>query len=505
MLQRFRFTWTLFWVVLLLANQLTGCATLPTSATPDMSIPLTHAAQTLEIRETLQTGQTAVAQLTRLAASPTPSPLPPEATATPFPTNTPIPPSPTLPAAPCYLAEILAEINAPQNSLLPNGAAFVKTWNIKNAGTCPWSPQFSLVLAGGDPMGLAASYPLGSQVAPGENVNLSIALTAPGFPGAHQGNWFLRSPDGETFGVGPNASTPFQVIIRTTQSGVYTANTNDLSLSMCAAEWISGAGRLGCPGMAGDPKGSITLLEQPALESRRDSGTALLTRPDLAVNGWIRGQFPAYYVRNYDHFFTEIGCLSGSPNCQLNFRVDYQAADGSKGNLGKWRETFDGRTTLVDLDLSGLAGKTIQIILQVENVGNANNANAFWLQPRIQNQALNNIQVLSWTREGLPGFPCAELKVYLNPLGQGEAQAFSCGPAHNELGRTSLSGQEIKQLFDWTQRFKFFNAEISRASTNTPVVTRISFKGSGIFDAADPDLQAINTFAAALFNRIILK
>ncbi len=488
----------------LIVIQLSACspAPSPSPATPDLSIPLTNAAHTAEVRQTLDTGQTAVVQLTRLADIPTQPPQTPAAPPTRPPTDIPIPASPTTPPVPCYQAEILADISAPPNSILPVGAAFVKTWSIQNAGSCPWSQQFSLVLSGGDPMGSTTSHPLGNPVAPGEILNLSITLIAPGFPGVHQGNWYLRSPNGEMFGGGSKADIPLQVIIRTIQSIALSANIYDLTFNMCTASWESASGSLGCPGLAGDPQGSISLLEQPSLESRLESGVALLTRPNLAVNGWIRGRFPAYYVQNYDHLLTEIGCLNGSPNCNLNFRLEYRGTDGSSGRLGNWREAFDGQTTVIDVDLSALTGKAIQLIFTVENLGNANNANAFWLSPRIQNQALTRTQVLTWTREGFPGMPCAELRVYLNNAGQGEAQALSCSPYRYELGRTSLSIPETQQLLDWMLRLKSFNAEISRSSPGTPIITWITFQGTGGNDASDPDMQAMNTFATMIFSRL---
>lgn len=504
LIPHFRIDLFFFSVVILSSVHLSACMTAPSPApaTPDLSIPLTNAAQTAEVRGTLEAGQTAVAQLTLLAANPTLPPEPPTAPPTMPPTSTSIPASPTLPPVPCYQAEILSDVSAPPNSVLPVGAAFIKTWSIRNTGSCPWSQQFSLILSGGDPMGTTGYHPLGSPVAPGESLSFSIPLTAPGFPGVHQGNWFLRSPSGEIFGGGPNADIPLQVIIRAIQPIAFSNNTYDLTFNLCTASWESGSGNLGCPGLAGDPQGSITLLEQPSLESRLDSGIALLTRPDLAINGWIRGRFPAYYVRNFDHFITEVGCLNGSPNCNLNFRLEYRGTDGSSGRLGNWREAFDGQTTAIDVDLSALTGKAIQLIFSVENLGNANNANAFWLLPRIQNQAFTSSLILDWTREGYPGTPCAELRVYLNNAGQGEAQAVSCSPYRYELGRIRLSASEVQQLRDWIARLRSFDAEISRSSPSTPITTWISFQGSGINDARDPDLQAMNAFATMLFDGI---
>ena len=482
-----------------------ACATLPTSspATPDISIPLTRGVQTAETNSTLEAGETAVAELTSLAQVSTlpvaPFTLPP----TVPPTPTLPPPSPTVPPIPCYRADLIGDISAPLNALLPAGANFVKTWSIQNSGSCPWLQQFNLALYSGDPMGSASLYPIVTPVQPGETVDVSIGLIAPGFAGVHQSNWFIRSAGGELFGVGVSAEIPLQVLIRTVQPVSYGAYAYDYTANLCSANWESGAGALACPGIATDARGSITLLDQPAIEARLAVGQAMLTRPNLAIDGWIRGRFPAYFVRDNDHFLTEVGCLSGSPNCNLIFRLDYEATDATSGRLGTWRESFDGQTTLIDLDLSNLGGKAIQLIFTVENVGNAENANAFWLFPRIQNQTPTSNRILTWTREGAPGIPCAELRIYLNNSGLGEAQAFSCTPPRYELGQTGLSAQDVGQLLQWIQKLKNFDAEISRASPGNPIVTWMEFQGNGVNDAGDSDMQAISNFAAMLFDEIV--
>ena len=98
--------------------------------------------------------------------------------------------------------------------------------------------------------------------------------------------------------------------------------------------------------------------------------------------------------------------------------------------------------------------------------------------------------------------PCSELRIFLNNVGQGEAWAISCSPYSYELGRTSLSALEVSQLFDWIQRLRSFDAEISRSSPGTPIITWLRFEGTGINNASDPDLQAINAFATRLFDQI---
>ncbi len=167
-----------------------------------------------------------------------------------------------------------------------------------------------------------------------------------------------------------------------------------------------------------------------------------------------------------------------------------------------WRENYDGQTTFIDLDLSGLAGRAIQFIFSVQNTGSANHANAFWLQPRLQNQTASGSLMLSWTRTGYPSYPCAELQVYLTSSGLGQAQAFSCSPNRYELGRAGLSALEVQELLGWNLKLRDFDAEINRNAAGAPIITWIKFHGSGTNDALDPDLQAINNFAAALFEAI---
>lgn len=497
--------------IVFLACILTACAPKPTPArvTPDYSIPYTMAAQTAHVQGTIQAGETAVAQLTQLAAAPTSPPSPPTQlpsydiipTLSP-PTAVSPPASPTSAAAPCYQAQLVDDFNIPVNAVLPLGAAFTKTWQIRNTGSCPWTQQFSLVLSAGDPMGSKTIYLFSTNTMPGETLLLSIGLTAPGFVGVHQGNWLLRSDTGATFGLGINGATPLQILIRTVQSQAGSAIAYDFSTKFCQAAWESGAGSLGCPGTAGDARGSITLLDQPSLESRQASELALLTIPNTDISGWVRGKYPAYTIQQNDHFLSEIGCLNGSPNCRLVFQLSYQVGSGAVNRLGIWQEIFDGGSTTIDYDLSSLAGNTVQFIFFVQNTGSANHANAFWLQPRVQNLTSSGTLVLSWTRTGYPIYPCAELQVFLTGTGTGQAIAYTCTPTRRELGRAGLSSLDVQELLNWRLSLRGFDAEINRAMTSTSIVTWVKFYGTGANNATDSDIQAVNSFASSLFDSI---
>ncbi|HEY79775.1 MAG TPA: hypothetical protein G4O05_01680, partial [Caldilineae bacterium] len=107
----------------------------------------------------------------------------------------------------------MRDVTVPDNASMRPGAAFVKTWRLKNAGTCAWSPEYRLVFVGGERMAGPEMQPLGQLVRPGALVDVSVKLTAPEKSGAYTGEWMLESPEGKRFGLGDDGQTPFWVKI----------------------------------------------------------------------------------------------------------------------------------------------------------------------------------------------------------------------------------------------------------------------------------------------------
>lgn len=62
-------------------------------------------------------------------------------------------------------------------------------------------------------------FPLPELVAPGNAINLSVTLTAPGSPGHYRGYWMLRNTSGKRFGSGSNADKAIFVDIYSVSSG----------------------------------------------------------------------------------------------------------------------------------------------------------------------------------------------------------------------------------------------------------------------------------------------
>ncbi len=154
---------------------------------------------------------TADAKMTELAAV-TPSPLPATATDTPAPaTDTPAPTqspltatltlAPTSPPAGAGSdrAEFVADITVPDGTNYNPAATFVKTWELKNAGTTTWTTGYSLVFVSGAQMGGPASVPLTGEVVPGQTVNVSVNLVAPNDAGNYKGFWRMSNASGALF------------------------------------------------------------------------------------------------------------------------------------------------------------------------------------------------------------------------------------------------------------------------------------------------------------------
>lgn len=158
--------------------------------------------------------QTIVAQtLTAQAQTdqPAPTTAPPTATAeeTPAPSVTPTETqaptatfTPTSTAIPCNRAEFVKDVTIPDGTDFNPGDTFVKTWRLKNTGSCEWTSGYKIIFSSGDQMGGPDAAQLTSGiVSPGGTVDVSVDLTAPDDPGTYRGNWKLRDPNDQVFGI----------------------------------------------------------------------------------------------------------------------------------------------------------------------------------------------------------------------------------------------------------------------------------------------------------------
>jgi len=480
-------------------------AVFPSTEPPDAIY--TSAAQTMGFELTLAAGQTAVAQLTDLARRPSPTiELP---TPTPLPTQTPtlpaLPsPTPTVVsvARPCDAASFLEDVTVPPNTSFSPGDPFLKTWRIVNTGSCTWAPDYTLAFSGGDPLGGPLLVNVPEIVPPDEALDLSIALTAPVATGQYQGYWVLRNANNDPIEVAPEPLGALWVQIQV-QGALSSRTEFDLTTNYCSAQWQSNAGDLACPGESDSPDGSVILQDNPRLESRNENEPALWVRPGEGKNGWITGEYPPFRIRNDDHFISEVGCLRNSPQCELRFELNYRTADGNIENLDSWYETEDGETMEINLDLSDLAGETVQFILSVTDKGKFKDANGFWFMPHIHNSYGQYDQVISWRQEGGVNDSCYDVKIYLTGRQSAEARARSCGRGAQDTGSTKLSKSELNKVLDWIDTFNSYEYEVDTPTSGTTVKEKIVFQGEGDQEAHLNDIRTMQEFMQDLYNSII--
>jgi hypothetical protein len=210
-------------VILLFVVVLSACNlpfSKPATNSPDLII--TAAVQTVEAELTqssldLQSTQPAyVVTASPQPAQSTTSPVPPTATVTPQATSAVS--SSTAVTTPCNRAEFVKDLSYPDSSEVPVGTSFIKTWRLKNTGTCTWDSSYSLVFTGQTAMGGPKSQSLtNGTIAPGDTVDVAVTLEAPGAPGSYEGDWKLRDGSNNLFGISPNGQGYFWVKINAVQ------------------------------------------------------------------------------------------------------------------------------------------------------------------------------------------------------------------------------------------------------------------------------------------------
>ncbi|MEA4908596.1 MAG: hypothetical protein GYA17_11335 [Chloroflexi bacterium] len=345
-----------------------------------------------------QAAQTVAAQLTQLAllstqtplASPTvgASPTTSVPTATLAPTRAPV-------YTPCDWAQFVSDITIPDGTKFAPGATFTKTWRLKNIGSCTWTTAYALIFSNGDAMGGPTSVSLPGSVAPGQTIDISVNLTAPATNGKYTGNWKLRNSSGATFGIGNNAGGEFYVqieVVAPTVTPTITVTSPppgsqliyDFAANYCSAQWTSAAGSLPCPGVNTDANGFIVRVDNPTLQNGSAySGNSIETHPQWTDSGVITGRFPALVIQSGDHFRAIIGCLNGGSSCDVVYQLNYRADGGALQSLGQWNMAYASVPQELDVDMSFLSGKSVEVVLAVLANGSSGQDWAVWVNPRV--------------------------------------------------------------------------------------------------------------------------
>jgi len=91
------------------------------------------------------------------------------------------------------------DVNIPDGTTMTPGQDFIKTWKVKNNGSCPWGAGYELVYAGYSDDMSGQFQPLTEVVQPGQEVEVSVQFKAPDAAGEYLSAWQMENPAGVTF------------------------------------------------------------------------------------------------------------------------------------------------------------------------------------------------------------------------------------------------------------------------------------------------------------------
>ena len=156
-----------------------------------------------------------------VTSTPTVTGTPPTAT----PTSTAPTPTATIPPSTCDKVLFISDVTVPDGTVFAPGAAFTKTWRLKNIGDCTWTTSYQLVFYSGEKMGGPDALSFPQSVAPGQTVDLTVSLTAPNTAGTYRGNWMFKNTNGALFGIGSFSNKPWwvEIVVSGSSTSTYTA------------------------------------------------------------------------------------------------------------------------------------------------------------------------------------------------------------------------------------------------------------------------------------------
>jgi hypothetical protein len=196
---KFKLTLSLILVATLLVTACGSANTPQGEPTPDVAVIRTSAASTV------------ISQFTLTAAAFTPTPSVPTNTAAPQVTGTSAATTQTTQplaqvtnaqgttVALCDSLQFVADVTIPDNTNMSPGQDFIKTWRVKNTGSCPWGEGYELVYAEYEDEMSGQAQPLTEVVQPGQEVEVSVQFTAPDQIGNYLSAWQMSNPAGVTF------------------------------------------------------------------------------------------------------------------------------------------------------------------------------------------------------------------------------------------------------------------------------------------------------------------
>ncbi len=232
-------------------------------------------------------------------------------------TSTPTTPIPSNAPDCVNSAAFVQDVTVPDRSGIPAGTVFTKTWRVKNTGTCVWTPEYVLTHYSEENMAAPFSTPL-SVAFPGETIDISVNLTAPGVIGDHTGFFVIRNPAGLIMKI-DNDSRLWVVI--------------DVQAALASAPTTAGTQGAGSIPITGDKPTSTSLPNLPnglvEATCAYTSDAAKVTEAINAINAYRAANgLPAYTV----NALLTVAAISHANDMACNKLFTHKGSDGSTPN-----------------------------------------------------------------------------------------------------------------------------------------------------------------------------
>ena len=200
-------------------------------------------------------------------------------------------------------AVLLEDVTIPDNTVVPAGKIFTKTWKFKNTGTCAWT-GYTIHYASGERMNALDSAPV-PETAAGGTVDLSVDLTAPAGDGTYTTHFSLQNAAGEPIPIGIENTFYVKVIVG---AGGAPVSTQPLPPGTGAPAVTIGSINIYCKNSYSENGGYVAELASLINQARRQAGipevnlNPLLTQAaqghsiDMACNNFLGHQGSSGYM-----------------------------------------------------------------------------------------------------------------------------------------------------------------------------------------------------------------
>ena len=272
----------------------------------------------------------------------------------------------------------------PDGTKVIGGTSFVKTWRLKNDGSCTWTTSYDLAFVDGDRMSAPSFVDFPKQVKPGESIDISVSMIAPGTPGKYTAHFMLVDQNGNRFGPKSDGKGTFWANIESIRG---TGVVFNFAAEACRANWVTNGSSdpLKCPGKTSDiSTGYVIAKANPIREGGgEENEPGLITRPDNTAGGFITGRFPEIAIQSGDKFKATVQCEGNMDDCDIYFTLKARAGSEPEVELGSWHEVYDEHWNPVEVNLSAFAGQKVTFYLIVRNGSTASDNSGLWLNPII--------------------------------------------------------------------------------------------------------------------------